>query len=311
MLKIQIGGSPCTYWSIARAANNSPITRETINEGLGWELYWNYLIALAKFQPDIWLYENVASMSKEIKASISAHFGRDPHQINGSLVSAAERDRFFWTNIEGVQPPAERGIVLRDILEENVPEQYFYNYPLERIDLSKQVCAYMVCKIYEMHKRVFNPAFKIHTLTAVGGGGQHKKVLDNGRARKLTPTECERCMTLPDGYTAGVADGHRYKALGNGWTAEVIIHILSYALKDVPRDEEIVVLSLYDGIATGRYCLDKMGFKNVAYYAYEIDPKPMEIAKRNWPDIVHMGDAFDVRKPNWCLPGEEDDAWML
>lgn len=310
MLKILIGGSPCTYWSIARAATNSPITRETVNEGIGWELYLNYLIAQEKFKPDIWLYENVASMSKEIKASISAHFGCDPHQINGSLVSAAERDRFFWTNIDGVEAPVERGLVLRDILETDVSERYFYNYPLERIDMSKQVCAYMVCKNHEMHKRVFNPSFKIHTLTAVGGGGQHKKVLDNGRARKLTPIECERCMTLPDGYTAGVADGHRYKALGNGWTAEVIIHILNYALKDVPRDEEIVVLSMYDGIATGRYCLDEMGFKNVTYYAYEIDPKPMEIAKRNWPDIIHMGDAFDVRKPNWFLP-EIEDAWML
>lgn len=159
MLKIQIGGSPCTFWSIARAATNSPITRETLNEGMGWELYLNYLIALEKFRPDIWLYENVASMSKEIKASISAHFDRDPYQINGSLVSAAERDRFWWTNIEGVEPPAERGIVLQDILETDVSERYFYDYPLERIDMSKQVCAYMVCKNYEMHKRVFNPAF--------------------------------------------------------------------------------------------------------------------------------------------------------
>lgn len=310
MLKIQIGGSPCTFWSIARAATNSLITRETVNEGFGWELYLNYLIALEKFRPDIWLYENVASMSREIRESISAHFDREPHQINGSLVSAAERDRFFWTNIEGVEPPAERGLVLQDILEKDVPEKYFYKYPLERIDMTKQVCAYMVYKNHEMHKRVFNPAFKVHTLTAVGGGGQQKKVLDNGRARKLTPVEYERCMNLPDGYTAGVADGARYKALGNGWDAEIIIHILNYALKDVPRDEEIVVLSLYDGIATGRYCLDKMGFKNITYYAYEIDPKPMEIAKRNWPDIIHLGDAFDLRKPDWFLPEIKDD-WML
>ena len=304
MLKILLGGSPCTFWSIARAATNSPITRETVNEGLGWELFGNFLIALEKFQPDVWLYENVASMSKEIKASISAHLGREPHQLDGGLVSAAERDRFFWTNTDAVEIPAERGIVLQDIMEKDVPARYFYNYPLERIDMSKQVCAYMVCKNHEMHKRVFNPAFKVHTLTAVGGGGQEKKVLDNGRARKLTPTEYERCMTLPDGYTAGVADSHRYKALGNGWTAELIIQILKYALKDTPREEELMVLSMYDGIATGRYCLDKMGFKNVTYYAYEIEPKPMEIAKKNYPDIIHLGNAFDVRKPDWRLPDD-------
>lgn len=314
MLKIQLGGSPCTYWSIARAATNSPITRETVNEGLGWELFWNYRVAMEKFCPDIWLYENVASMSKEIKASISAHLGCDPYQIDGGLLSAAERDRFFWTNIKGVEPPADRGIVLKDILEPDVPEKYYYKYPLERIDMSKQVCAYMVCKNHEMHKRVFNPAYKVHTLTAVGGGGQQKKVLINGRARKLTPTEYERCMTLPDGYTAGVADGHRYKALGNGWTAEIVIYVLNYVLKDVPRDEEIVVLSMYDGIATGRYCLDKMGFKNVTYYAYEIEPKPLEIAKRNWPDIIHLGNAFDVRKADWQLQIDEEveiEEWML
>lgn len=113
--------------------------------------------------------------------------------------------------------------------------------------------------------------------------------------RKLTPTECERLQTMPDGYTAAVSNTQRYKALGNGWTAEVIIHILNHALKDVPRDKELVVLSMYDGIATGRYCLDKMGFTNVKYYAYEIDPYAIKIAMSNYPDIVQCGDAFQIR----------------
>ena len=113
--------------------------------------------------------------------------------------------------------------------------------------------------------------------------------------RKLTPTECERLQTMPDGYTSAVSNSQRYKALGNGWTAEVIIHILNHALKDVSRDEELVVLSLYDGIATGRYCLDKMGFKNIEYYAYEIDPYAQKIAMSNYPDIVQCGDAFQIR----------------
>lgn len=120
--------------------------------------------------------------------------------------------------------------------------------------------------------------------------------------RKLTPTECERLQTMPDGYTAAVSNSQRYKALGNGWTAEVIIHILNHALKDVSRDEELVVLSLYDGIATGRYCLDKMGFTNVKYYAYEIDPYPIKIAMSNYPDIIQCGDAFRVRDDDWKIP---------
>jgi site-specific DNA-cytosine methylase len=75
--------------------------------------------------------------------------------------------------------------------------------------------------------------------------------------------------------------------------------LLNHALKDVPRNEEIVVLSLYDGIGTGRYCLDKMGFTNVKYYAYEIDKYPMAIANDNYPDIIQCGDAFQVRNDDW------------
>lgn len=70
-------------------------------------------------------------------------------------------------------------------------------------------------------------------------------------------------------------------------------------LRNVPKDEEIIVLSMYDGIATGRYCLDKMGFTNVKYYAYEIDKYAKQIAMKNYPDIVQMGDAFRVRDNSW------------
>ena len=126
--------------------------------------------------------------------------------------------------------------------------------------------------------------------------------------RKLTPIECERLQTLPDGYTAAVSNTQRIKGLGNGWTAEIIIHILSGALKDVPRDEELVVLSMYDGIGTGRYCLDKMGFTNVTYYAYEIDEHAMKVALSNYPNIIQLGDAFNLRRDDWELGKRYDDA---
>ena len=117
--------------------------------------------------------------------------------------------------------------------------------------------------------------------------------------RKLTVTECCRLQTLPDDFCRAVSASQAYKGLGNGWTAEVIIHILSNALKDVPRDEKILVLSMYDGIGTGRYCLDKMGFTNVEYHAYEIDKYAMQIAMSNYPDIIQHGDAFAVRNEDW------------
>lgn len=119
--------------------------------------------------------------------------------------------------------------------------------------------------------------------------------------RKLTVTECCRLQTLPDDYCKAVSQTQAYKGLGNGWTAEVIIHLLNHALKDIPKDEQIVVLSMYDGIGTGRYCLDKTGFTNVRYYAYEIDKYAKTIANDNYPDIIQRGNAFDVRKDDWRL----------
>ena len=127
--------------------------------------------------------------------------------------------------------------------------------------------------------------------------------------RKLTVTECCRLQTLPDDYCKAVSATQAYKGLGNGWTAEVIIHLLNHALKDVPRNEEIVVLSLYDGIGTGRYCLDKMGFTNVKYYAYEIDKYAMAIANDNYPDIIQCGDAFAVREDSW-KPPQTCSEWL-
>lgn len=119
--------------------------------------------------------------------------------------------------------------------------------------------------------------------------------------RKLTPIECERLQTLPDNYTLceGVSATQRYKCIGNGWTAEVIIHILSYL--DIPKDYPIEVLSMYDGIATGRYCLEKLGYTNIIYYASEIDKYAIQIAKNNYPDIIEIGNAFSIREDDWKL----------
>ncbi len=120
--------------------------------------------------------------------------------------------------------------------------------------------------------------------------------------RPLTVTECCRLQTLPDDYCRMAKKTHAYRGLGNGWTAEVIIHILSHALAGIPKDEEIVVLSMYDGIGTGRYCFDKLGYRNIRYFAYEIEKSAMEIASTNFPDIVQCGDAFQVRETGWGLP---------
>ena len=178
-----------------------------------------------------------------------------------------------------------------------IPAEYPYAEPIEWDENGRPTKAVSGAdgKIY--------PVYEVRDGIITVKGKQYPIKLADGFyiIRKLTPIECERLQTLPDGYTSAVSDAQRYKGLGNGWTAEVIIHILNGILKDVPRDEEIVVLSMYDGIGTGRYCLDAMGFTNVRYYAYEIDKFVKQIAMSNYPDIIQCGDAFDLRHPDWTI----------
>ena len=466
MIKLLIGGSPCTFWSIAQKNG-----RETEAEGMGWELFKNYVIAKEKFKPDFFLYENNKSAAQPIKDSIKKELGvwdetifmQDTGaryiEINSALVSAQNRQRFYVHNCGEVEQPEDRGILLKDILETGEPRYDKSPYPAkQQVDMiAESLVPFVESKLdsivdkYGYLPEMFNPynkseiTDKAPTVTAqgasqtksstvmivqpvntingggegaktglyaipikvgeVGKGGQGNRIYSvegksiaqtatsggigsntglyairvdepmrvreatkqgyadinvgecvdltqpnsktrRGRAcsdksnclttshnqyeycgilgyatpiewdengtptkavscadgkvytvyevkdgqitingkqypiklvdgyyiiRKLTVTECCRLQTLPDDYCRAVSSSQGYKGLGNGWTAEVIIHILNGALKDIPRDEEIVVLSMYDGIGTGRYCLDKMGFTNVKYYAYEID----------------------------------------
>ena len=116
-----IGGSPCTYWSIAQTKN-----RETVASGMGWELFSQYVRALREAKPRYFLYENNKSMSAAIRASITATFGFEPICINSALVSAQNRQRLYWCGIRQadgsyikaeIEQPADRGILLKDILE--------------------------------------------------------------------------------------------------------------------------------------------------------------------------------------------------
>lgn len=112
MLKLLLGGSPCTYWSIAQSKH-----RETEPSGLGWELFKNYLIAKDKYNPDYFLYENNYSMDNKIRDEITKQLGVEPIMINSALVSAQSRKRLYWTNIPNIQQPEDKGIMLNDVLE--------------------------------------------------------------------------------------------------------------------------------------------------------------------------------------------------
>ena len=215
-----IGGSPCQSLSIIQAHKRTNLEGKS-------KLFFEFVRALDEVKPKFFLFENVASMNEESKQVISELLGCQPTLIDSNIFVAQDRPRYYWTNIpfEKVLPP-KNPIALKDIMQKDVPEKYFYNFPLEGLDMSKKVCAHMVHNNLEMHRRVYNPAAKVGCLTAVCGGNQQRKVLDGERPRKLTPIEYERLQGLPDNYTAGVCDGQRYKAIGNGWTVDVIAYIL-------------------------------------------------------------------------------------
>lgn len=408
MIKLQIGGSPCTYWSIAQTSN-----RETEPSGMGWELFENYLIALEKFKPNFFLYENNKSMSAAIRAEITKRFGFEPVCINSSKLSAQNRQRLYWCgkrNSDGtyspveVKQPDDRGILLRDILESGqawneksynlttrccgaIPEdtikRHRHTMVAEPVRIGLIESKVKNADFDSQQYRVYSPDGKSVTICGQGGGvgaktslyavpagcdvvvtensircqrrdakhstvqGTHVNFEDgksqtvstshvpnviqdvnknpvksrpvyevknglitiNGKQysikladgfyiiRKLTVTECKRLQTVPDNYVFPVSDTQAYKMLGNGWTVDVIAHILSHChgIASEPLD----VLSMYDGMACGHIALDKLGAHISRYRASEIDKYAIKTACHNFPGIEQIGDAFQVREPNW------------
>jgi DNA (cytosine-5)-methyltransferase 3A len=427
MIKLLIGGSPCTNFSISQTKN-----RETKPGGAGYELFRNYVIARDKFKPDYFLFENVKSMSDGIKDAITQELGVESTMIDAALVSAQSRRRLYWVGKRvgekyitvPIEQPADRGIMLRDIIESGVSDReksyvlrlcegnardyikkhetavafepcimqtaHGYNNGGAKygkaptmtsngsyedsnhiVEPSNAVADKAACLMAHEDKngmyniiansnqkcngiaqrigtvehsgtdkhdskgfRVYSADAKSTNLCGQGGGMGAKtglyavsydgnttlenvyyvtegKITYKGKdypikltdgyyiIRKLTVKECCRLQTMPDDYCRAVSNSRAYRGLGNGWCAEVIIHILTHMFKDIPLDARMQVLSMYDGIGTGRYCLDKLGYTNVEYTAYEIDKYVMQVALSNYPDIQERGDAFQVRGGGW------------
>ncbi len=274
-----IGGSPCTYWSIAKSG------RETTPDGTGGKLFLQYVRALEESKCRYFLYENNYSIHKNIKRFISEKLGVQPIMINSALVSAQQRKRCYWTNIPNVTQPKDKGILLKDIIISGIPWQdkaYAYTTRCQGAifkDTLKRHRHTMIAEPvilqrghgynkggvkrdkaptitanghYEQNnfvavpvrigkignggqgERIYSVHGKAVSIKANGGGGGAKTGLykidlpdGNYIIRKLYPIEAERCQTLPDNYTAGISDTQRYKCIGNGWTVDVIAHILS------------------------------------------------------------------------------------
>ena len=251
---ILMGGSPCTYWSIART------NREVSPDGKGGDLFMQYVRALEESGCKYFLYENNNSIHQDIKDFISEKLGVQPIMINSALVSAQHRKRCYWTNIPDIVQPDNKKILLKDILVSDA-DRYecpvitsHYREVINKMNPEKSYC--LCARDYKgfgkqsmngvltpikigifgnggQGQRIYSVNGKSVSLSANGGGqgartGLYKVDLPDGdyMIRRLSPVEAERLQTLPDNYTAGVSDTQRYKCLGNGWTVDVIAHIL-------------------------------------------------------------------------------------
>ena len=223
-IDLLLSGTPCKSLSIAN-------TKE-YEKGLNGssKLFFDFVKIKNYIKPQYFLFENVASMTEENKNIISKSLGVKPIRINSNLVSAQDRDRYYWTNIKVDYLPNDKNIVLKDIMlnTEEVEDKYWYKQDFDFHGLDKKVCATLHLKGHDILKRVYNPNFKCATLTACRGGNLQKKVYQDNRCRKLTPLEYERLQTVPERYTEGVSMTNRYNMLGDGWTVDVISHILSF-----------------------------------------------------------------------------------
>lgn len=243
-IDLLLGGSPCQDLSIAKQ------NRQGL-KGERSKLFWKYVEALNIVKPKWFIFENVASMKKEDKDIITKTLGVEPIMIDSALVSAQQRKRLYWTNTPGVQQPEDKHIYLQDILESRytdmlksycIDASYFKGTNLKQYLEKKrrQVVFEKPFKVGQFNSggqgyRVYAIEGKSVTLTANGGGRGAKTGLyyinlpdDQYIIRKLTPIECERLQTLPDNYTEGISNTQRYKCIGDGWTVDVIAHILKY-----------------------------------------------------------------------------------
>ena len=251
--EIMCGGSPCQDLSIAGK-----------RKGLSGErsgLFYEYVRILNEIKPKYFILENVASMSKEAKQTITDElFGIQPVMINASLVSAQNRKRLFWVGVRndfyetmggeqyytlGISQPEDKGILLKDILEDNVDEKYNINlsdrYGLKGLvfEKSKALTSSMwkgyendgvsIFAINPYSKQILkNKSRALNTVCHSPTTKNATILFSENKYRKLTPVECERLQGLPDNYTEGISNTQRYKCLGNAFNVDVVAHILSF-----------------------------------------------------------------------------------
>jgi len=238
-IDLLIGGSPCQGFSFAGKQLNFDDPRS--------KLFWEFVRLLKELRPKYFLLENVR-MKQQSMDVISEALGVEPMFINSRLVSAQNRQRYYWTNIPIDKLPDDKGIMLKDILEDGHVDRdkahcidanyfkggnlksYFEKHRRQLVFSKDGLCHVGDADIRgnDNIRRVYHPDGKAPCLTTMGGGHREPKTLTSDTTwRKLTPLECERLQTVPEGYTDYVSNTQRYKMLGNGWTVDVVSHIFN------------------------------------------------------------------------------------
>lgn len=221
-----LGGSPCQDLSIAKQ------NRQGLH-GERSRLFWEYIKALSIIKPKYFLLENVASMKIEDRDAITAvlrsiYPETECIMINSALLSAQQRKRYYWTNWH-VEQPKDKGLLVKDVLETPIADwEKAQEYVFAPIRIGQIGNGGQGERIYSVHgKSIALPA-------SHGGGakgGFYKIAQSNGEyaVRKLSPREFARLQTYPERCFSlvNLCNGHWYKAFGNGWTVDVIAHILS------------------------------------------------------------------------------------
>jgi DNA (cytosine-5)-methyltransferase 3A len=210
-IDLLIGGSPCK--GISRLNKNQ--------EGLEHSesrLFWEYIRLLDEVKPKYYLLENTHG-NKEATNTITETLGINPISINSKLVSAQNRPRYYWTNIPDIKQPLDKGITTNDIFD--------YSGVLADECRVKWLNSESGKKSIKNGYTKVNPYPKSGCLTALG----HKKWNENylyrdGVYKYLSQTEIEKLQTLPVGYTKILSYNEAYDCIGDGWTVDVIAHIL-------------------------------------------------------------------------------------
>lgn len=216
-----VGGSPCQGFSFAGKMLNFEDPRSKL-----FFVFVDILNHIKQINPNIkFMLENV-KMKQEWQDVINEHLGVKPVLINSSLFSAQNRNRLYWANWNVPNPTEDKKIVWSDVMLHNATDVYYLSQKmLDWINKSEE--RKNKFKIYTTDSDC-----KMQMIEASHYKGISNQrcfaILDNDKLRYIHPVECERLQNLKDDYTKGVSNTQRYKMIGNGWTIDVIVYILSF-----------------------------------------------------------------------------------